>query len=457
MADDVDQIMHWHQYQQRWLADDARFKVGCWSRQTGKTLTSCAEIVRDCVQAEAAGRRARWVILSRGERQAKEAINEAVKPLLQAFSTLYQGLQWTESGLDYTGASGIRYQGAQITLPGGSRITALPASADTARGFSANVLLDEFAFHQDSRAIWTALVPVVSAGHKLRVVSTPNGRGNQFYELMSSATGWSRHTVSIHQAVAEGLVRDTKALKNALNDSLMWRQEFECEFIDEATAWLPYELIDGCEHIDAGLPTNYQDGPVYMGCDIATRRDLFTLCALELSSDVLWCRDLYARSAITFAEQYALRARWMKRYRVEKLAIDQTGMGEETVEREGRQYGSRLVEGVLFSAPRKLALASALKECMEDRRLRLPIDAALRADLHSIRRTSGPTGAPRLDFDGSDTDGHGDRFWALALACAAAATGGAGLATGWLSAKLDVPAGYDQDDQAPARWHQGAW
>lgn len=68
----------------------------------------------------------------------------------------------------------------KVQLPGGSKITALPANPDTARGFSANVLLDESAFHQDSRAIWKVLFPVISKpGLKLRVISTPNGKGNK--------------------------------------------------------------------------------------------------------------------------------------------------------------------------------------------------------------------------------------------------------------------------------------
>lgn len=46
------------------------------ARQTGKTFTTTFEIVMDCLASEAKGERTRWVILSRGERQAKEAMNE---------------------------------------------------------------------------------------------------------------------------------------------------------------------------------------------------------------------------------------------------------------------------------------------------------------------------------------------------------------------------------------------
>ena len=65
-------------------------------------------------------------------------------------------------------------------------------------------------------------------------------------------------------------------------------------------------------------------------------------------------------------------------------------------------------------------MATALKERMEDRRLRLPVGhAALRVDLHAVQRMAGPTGAPRLVAERTEA-GHADRFWALALACAAA-------------------------------------
>ena len=113
----------------------------------------------------------------------------------------------------------------------------------------------------------------------------------------------------------------------------------------------------------------------------------------------------------------------MQTYRVVRVAMDQTGMGEKPVEDAKRRHGTLRVEGVLFSPARKLDMATALKERMQDRKLRLPQgDTALRADLHAIKKQVGTTGVPRLVADG-ETDGHADRFWALALACAAGAEG----------------------------------
>jgi phage FluMu gp28-like protein len=91
----------------------------------------------------------------------------------------------------------------------------LPANPDTARGFSANVFLDEFAFHADSRKIWAALFPVISRQNlKLRITSTPNGKNNKFYDLMTSDSGiWSKHSTDIYQAVLDGLPRNPKEMK----------------------------------------------------------------------------------------------------------------------------------------------------------------------------------------------------------------------------------------------------
>lgn len=410
-----------YEYQKRWLLDDSRYKIGMFARQTGKTFTSTLELVDDCFEVEARGGRTRWVILSRGERQAKEAIDEGVKKHAKAYSMAVKEIEG-----EFKGASGERYTMLDVLLPGGSKITALPANPDTARGFSANVFLDEFAFHADSRKIWTALFPVISNGYKLRVVSTPNGKGNKFYELMTDqklATVWSRHVVDIYQAVKQGLPRDIAQMRAALNDEDAWAQEFELKWLDEASAWLSFELIDGVEHDRAGIPENYAGGPCYVGVDIAARNDLFVIWVMEAVGDVLWTREIIARRRIKFSEQDALLADVFRRYNVVRCAMDQTGMGEKPVEDAKRNHGELRVEGMLFTANNKLLLATIGKEAFDDRTCRIPLgDRDLRADLHKLKKITGPTGVPRFVAD-SDSEGHADRTWAGFLAIYAAKDG----------------------------------
>lgn len=437
-------------YQERWLKNESRFKCGMFSRQTGKTFTTCLEIALSCLKAEAKGGKERWVILSRGERQAREAMEEGIKRHLQA---LGQAFRYSES--DYL-ADAV-YKSLEVTLPGGSRITALPANPDTARGFSANCFLDEFAFHQDSRKIWKALFPVISAGHKLRVVSTPNGKGNKFYDLITGKDHrWYRQITDIYEAVKDGLPRDIEELREGCDDDDAWAQEFELQWLDEASAWLPYELISSCEHTLAGRPDQYAGNPVFIGNDIAARGDLWVAWVLEPVGDVLWTRELITLKRATFAEHDREMDALFEKYRVGRLCMDQTGMGEKPVEDAKRRYGSHRVEGVLFTSPNKLVLATQGKEAFEDRRIRIPSgDKPLRADLHKLQKVASATGAPRFVAD-SDSAGHADRTWAGFLAIHAATNPAAPIEWTPLPTKQerDDP---DYDDDLPSMGKGGCW
>lgn len=408
-----------YSYQVKWIRDKSRFKLGRFARQTGKTFTTTLEIVDDVHEAEILKRRAPWVILSRGERQAQEAMEEGIMRHNAAYGA---ALKVAREDTDfYDEESGIKRRALQLIYPSGNKITALPANPDTARGFSANVFLDEFAFHKDSRKIWTALFPVISAGWKLRVTSTPNGKGNKFYDLATATTGgWSQHVVDIHQAIAAGLPRDADELKAALMDDDAWNQEFLLEWLDEASAWLSFDLINSVEHDHAGVPEFYTGGPCYVGVDIARRSDNFVIWVDELVGDVLWNRETIVRKRISFSEMDALQDDVEARYKVVRYCMDQTGMGEKPVEDAKKRYGEHRVEGVLFTGPNKLQLATLIKQSFEDRKSRIPqADDPLRLDLHKVRKISSPTGAPRFDAD-SDANGHADRFWAKALSCLAA-------------------------------------
>ena len=439
-------IINFLPYQRAWIADQSRFKIGMFTRRGGKTFGSCGEIVDDCIKAEIDRRKVRWTILSRSENTAKEALEDALKPMTRAFYAVVKGLskqgqpefvedefhvpahlRETRQG-DQTFMVDVpeaRYKTQEEHFPGGSRVVALSASPDAARGFGGNLLLDEFAFHADSRRIWGSAFPVAArGGHKIRVISTPNGKGNKFYELMTSAeNGWSKHHVDIYEAVRQGLDVNIEELRAGMADQDAWQQEFELAWLDEASSWLDYDLISACEHPDAGFPGRYAGGPGFIGVDIAARNDLFVIWVMELVGDVLWTREIIARKRISFAEQDALLAGVFLRYRVVRCRMDQTGMGEKPVEDAKRNHGEDRVEGVLFSTATKLDMATMLKESMQDRKSRIPAgDPVLRADLHAIKSQVGLTGTRRLVADG-DSDGHADRFWAGALAVSAADMG----------------------------------
>lgn len=398
-------------YQRKWIRDRRRFKVGMFARQTGKTFTTTLEIVDRGFEAHVMRSRPEpWVILSRGERQAKEAMDEGVKKHARAYNLGFE--EWAG---EWKADNGTTYNALEVTFPNGAKVTALPANPDTARGFSRNVFLDEFAIHQNSKEIWGALFPIISAGWDIRVTSTPKGRKGKFYEIISGRDEtWSRHIVDIYQAVRDGLPRDIEELRAGLADEDLWAQEYELQFLDDASAWLSYDLIGSCEAEEAGDPGGYQGGICYVGMDIGRKKDLTVIWVLEEIGDVLWTREIVELKGAKFSEQDAALDEIMKRYRVGRLCMDETGMGLKPVEDAQRRYGALTVEGVTFTAGSKLLMATKGKQAFEDRAIRIPEgNPKLRADLHKLKKVASELGTPRFVAD-RDED-HADRTWALFL------------------------------------------
>lgn len=404
-------------YQRRWVQDKSRFKIGMMSRQSGKSFATALEGADDSIE-----RKTTWIYLSRGERQSRELAN-TVSTHLAAYRMGAESLE------DYFFAEdGSRYTQLEIGLPNGSRHIFLPANPDTARGYSGNVMLDEFAFHKDSRAIWQALYPIITRrpDYKLRVISTPNGLNNKFAELWhgrgTEKSIWSKHRVDIYDAVREGLPVDPAELKAGLQDDEAWAQEYELQFLDEATAFLSYELIGMAENERATMLYDLRDlirnSERFLGVDIGRRRDLTVLWLLERIGDVYWTRMVQRMDRARFAVQAGELDLWIPH--VTRACIDATGLGMQLAEGAQERHGSK-VEPVTFTGAVKNDLATTFRRSFEDRTLRIPVEDRLRNALHKVRKVTTSAGNPRYDAD-SEADGHADEFWSGALAMHAAVT-----------------------------------
>jgi phage FluMu gp28-like protein len=412
-------------YQVECFKDRSRFKAAMWSRGARKTFTITLEIIDDCFQQEAEGRRTTWVILSRGERQALEAIQEA-KRHAEAYLMMAGAIVQS----DFVSEDGKRrFTQFEIRFAKGSRIIALPANPDTARGYSANIFLDEFCIHEQDEEIWRALLPVLRGRFRVIVASTPKGgRSRKFYQIMHDESGiWSKHTIDVYEAVKQGLPLDIETERKAMGDPDGWAQEFELQWLDEASAWLPFELLASCEDSIAGDPNEYAGGQCYLGNDIARRNDLWVALVLEKIGDVLWTREVSVLRRATFAEQDAEIDRLNNYYKIARMSIDQTGIGERTAETYQEKYGRSRVDGVLFTAQSKQGLAMLGKSAFEAKTVRIPDSPEVRDDLYKLKRSVTAAGSVRFDAE-RDEKGHADRAWALFLALNAASQGGTSLA-----------------------------
>lgn len=403
-------------YQKRWIMDQSRFKEGMWARQTGKSFSSAAEIVIDCRERE----RTTWVSISSGERQVKELM-EKVK-LHGEITGL--AMDFAEETYGYLLPSGERdeYKVLETVFRNGSRVIGVPANPDTARGYSANVYLDEFSVHKASREIWAAVFPIISrSGYRLVVTFTPKGKQNKAYELWNNEL-FSKHRVDIYQAVDEGCPHDIDMLRSAIDDPDLWAQEYELAFLDEATAFLTYDMINEVESDAAAMNCHLHElagRDLYLGMDIGRKKDLSVIWLLEKSGDVFWTRGVEVLDKLPFRLQRQVLFNYLNLVR--RACVDATGLGMQLAEEAQEAFGSYRVEAVTFTGPVKEDLAVSLRRKFEDREVRLPIDRTVREDLHSVKKYVTAAGNARYDAERTE-DGHADRFWALALAIHAASS-----------------------------------
>ncbi|HYE29794.1 MAG TPA: hypothetical protein VEH27_00055, partial [Methylomirabilota bacterium] len=243
---------------------------------------------------------------------------------------------------------------------------------------------------------------------------------------------YSRHKVTIHDAVAQGLPINVEELRRGLDDPEGWAQEYELEFIDGSAVLLPYEVIALCESPEAAesvpdWPMFHQATPVgrrFCGIDFGRKRDLTVCWTLEKVGDVLWTREVLVLSKMSTPDQVeALKPRIQGAQRV---CLDYTGAGvglgdylvKEFQEWNPEQHKYGRVELCQFTPTLKADIFSKLRMRFDERRLRIPVSRTIREDLHAIQRVTTPNGisyrAPHTE------DGHSDRATALALGVRAA-------------------------------------
>lgn len=447
-------------YQSRWVNDTSRYKIGVQARQTGKSFQTAAEAAKDAFVDPGT----KWVCLSSGERQSLEWM-EKCKEWAEAFRL---------SIADYTedrsfGEALLKV--AEIRFANGSRIIAIPANPSTARGYSANVILDEFAYHEDPTKIWVAMFPSLTnplAGSfmrqvhemysdqrefadtdlkrvgrvmKIRVVSTFNGRENKFFQLWErrKELGYSGHFTTIHDAVEQGLPLDPEELRTGLDDPDAWAQEYECEASDTSNVLLPYELlaqaetIDASESIEPEFFTQSRHRELFVGIDFGRSNDPTVCWTLELVGDILWTREVAVLKDMSTPQQNEVLASRIRASR--RACLDYTGpgigFGDYAIKEQGvgewkpEEHRFGRIELFTFTPKSKRLLFPMLRRRFEAPcRVRIPISRMIREDLHAMQQVikSG-----EYSYWATRTkEGHSDRCTALALAIRAAGESAAG-------------------------------
>jgi phage FluMu gp28-like protein len=305
-------------------------------------------------------------------------------------------------------------------------VISVPASASTVQGYSASVVLDEAAWMPDAEDLWQALAPSItaSAEHRISVLSTPRSKAGLFYHLWNRAVRgrWSRHRVTIDEAIAGGCRVDREELRAAISDEATWRTCYLCEFVDEQYSLLPFDLLQARTESDLPYHVDLSKigsrGDLYGGFDVGRKHDLSVLALVEHPGTHYVSRGFVELQRSPFDEQERMLEAVLRHDNVHRLCIDASGIGLQLSERLRQRYGGR-IEPVTISLPVKENLAARMLRVFQSGEIVIPDEQRLLTDLHSVEKQV--TAAGNIRYAAPRSEGsHADRFTALSLALHAA-------------------------------------
>lgn len=444
-------------YQMAWIEDRSRLKLMEKGRQIGMSWsTAYSAVERTAVKG---ARNNQWVS-SRDDMQAMLFVEDC-----KMWSEVLD-MAARDMG-DIVVDRKTRATARVLEFASGKRINSMSSNPDAQAGKRGGRILDEFALHPDPRKLWSIAYPGITWGGQLEVISTHRGSNNFFNQLVreikesGNPKKISLHTVTLEKALADGfLYKLQQALpdddpvqamteadyydfvRSGCADEESFLQEYMCIPGDDDVAFLDYDLIAACEYTGDVDWKNIEGRELYCGVDIGRKKDLTVLWVVERLGDVLYTRHVECMERMRKSDQEKILYPWFER--CARICIDATGLGIGWTDDAQDKFGEYRVEGVNFTPAVKEALAYPLKGKMEDRRLRIPFDKHVRADLRQV--TKQVTAAGNIRFTAERTpDGHADRFWALALAVHAAS----GPAS--VYAYQAVPTRYEDGKDLPER------
>ncbi len=228
-------------------------EVWLWGRQTGKSFTLAAWAVDRLVTIP--GRTV--TVLSNSKLNGME-LNRKCAEVCRLMGQAFEQADLSADDRFETMRAETR-----VTVNGKvGRILILAANARTARGFTGDLIFDEFAFTEDGAALWNEASPILAHNRDqlCRIASSANGKYNQFYRMATDSFYPLRkvtRTLAYQQGcpVYHPITRepiDPPTARALAQNKRSYDQNFECVFEDENMALLTHELINAAERPDVG-------------------------------------------------------------------------------------------------------------------------------------------------------------------------------------------------------------
>ncbi len=456
-------------YQSQWIEDRSPLKIAEKSRRVGLTWAEAAD---DALIA-ASSRGSNVFYISNTQDMALEYI-EACAMWARAYhyaaSEIGEGIF---EDIDTDGET-RHIKTYRIDFPGsGRRIVGLSSAPRNLRGKQGVIVLDEAAFADSLPALLKAAMAMLLWGDRVRIISTHNGAGSAFDELIQEVRAGKRkgsvHRITFRDAVEQGLYQRVclrRGIPWSQADEERWVEDAYSYYRDDAAeeldvipsqsggayftiaqiearmspdtplvrgAWPPefayqhtvtrHALIEAwCEeHLAEPLRRLDPNRAHALGGDFGRLRDLTVFDVLEEEPNLVNRVMLQVElSNCPFASQEQILYYILDRMpRRRGVALDATGLGAHLSELAAQRYGAS-VEQVKLNDAFYLLHFPRLKAAFEDATLdSIPRHIETRDDLRAIRVINGVPklpSAPTQRADGPKLQRHGDSAIALLLA-----------------------------------------
>ena len=454
-------------YQEAWINDDSPLKVAEKSRRVGFTYASSYRMFQKCMRR---GKGFTQWVSSRDRLTAQELIRDYVAMWCKLANVAAQGLTGEDIQVIDTEKDITAFV---CTFPNGARIVSLSSTPEAFAGKGGDVFLDEVDLHRDSGALIDMAYPCIMWGNQLEMVSAYRVDGSKdtpFAKLVAAARKdnpqhASLHRVTIHDAVAQGLVEkiNAKSGRSQTREDFLkqtragcrtlaaWESQFECKVQDAGGKLLPTKILAPCEMPAdeiAEIERRFPNAPRFAGYDIARRRHA-SAWSEWLQVGVTYFlvnretfHDMEFEAQRKFLESKMCRAE----RRISRLAMDATGLGMETAEWAAKKWPGR-VDQVNLESHRRHELCMMFQDWFNTANARIPAEATLREDYQTPVLKTAANGnvrvaVPEFENDEGETS-HCDEFMAGVLARSAADAGGVEPAMQATAEIDDDPLGED--------------
>jgi phage FluMu gp28-like protein len=152
-------------------------------------------------------------------------------------------------------------------------------------------------------------------------------------------------------------------IRSRCRDQETFLQEYMCVPSDDNSAFLSYDLIDGCKYAptvswEMTLAELARCGdPLFLGGDVGRVHDLTTFWVNRKVGGVNLTARLVELLNTPFEEQERILYSLLELPNLRRASIDNTGIGRQFVERAQKRFGEYKVEAVTFTPAVKEELA----------------------------------------------------------------------------------------------------